>query len=386
MRIILVAPTYLPSRRANTVQVMKMAQALTSLGHQVRVLVPGGGLDDRHPDWGELAHHYGLRHRFSVEWLPTRMNFRGYDYGFKAVREAQLWKADLLYTRLPQAGAFASNLGVGTVLEVHDLPQGKLGPWLLRRFLRGRGARRLVLISQSLQEDLARVFGVPVEPPFALIAPDGVDLERYQDVPSPPEAREALSADRQIDPPLPVDGFIAGYSGHLYQGRGVKLILALAARMPQVTFLLAGGETGEVERLRDQIKKDDLTNVRLIGFVPNAVLPRYQAACDVLLMPYQRYVAASSGGDIARYLSPMKLFEYLACGRAILSSDLPVLQEVLNQWNALLLPAEDVDAWVVALQALMADPGLRNALARQAREDALEYTWTGRARRILDGL
>jgi glycosyltransferase involved in cell wall biosynthesis len=386
MRIVLVAPTYLPSRRANTVQVMKMAQALTGLGNQVRVLVPGMSLDDRRPDWDELAHHYGLRHRFSIEWLPTRAKFRGYDYGLNSVREAQRWNADLLYTRFPQAGAFASMLGVGTVLEVHDLPQGKSGPWLFKRFLRGRGARRLVLISRTLREDLTRGFGAPVEPPFTLIAPDGVDLERYQEVPAPAEARVALNAAGQIDPPLPVDGFIAGYTGHLYQGRGVKCILELAIRMPQVTFLLAGGEPGEIEILRDQINAGGLTNVRLIGFVPNAVLPSYQAACDVLLMPYQRHVAASSGGDIARYLSPMKLFEYLACGRAILSSDLPVLQEVLNQKNALLLPAEDVDAWVVALQMMLADPARREALARQACEDAQEYTWTGRARRILAGL
>ena len=40
MRIALIAPTYLPARRANTIQVMKMAQAITLLGHQVRVVVP----------------------------------------------------------------------------------------------------------------------------------------------------------------------------------------------------------------------------------------------------------------------------------------------------------------------------------------------------------
>ncbi len=118
--------------------------------------------------------------------------------------------------------------------------------------------------------------------------------------------------------------------------------------------------------------------------MPNAELPLYQAACDVLLMPYQQKVAASSGGDIARYLSPMKLFEYLACQRPIVSSDLAVLQEVLNPQNAILAPADDPAAWERAIQSLRSDPELRNRLASQARQDAQRYTWETRARRILE--
>jgi glycosyltransferase involved in cell wall biosynthesis len=126
--------------------------------------------------------------------------------------------------------------------------------------------------------------------------------------------------------------------------------------------------------------------VTLVGFVPNADLPIYQAACDVLLMPYQRRVAASSGGNIAPYLSPMKLFEYLACGRPIISSDLPVLQEVLNPQNAILVPSDNREAWVKALRDLKTIPGLSERLGRQARCEAAGYTWEMRARHILAGL
>jgi glycosyltransferase involved in cell wall biosynthesis len=57
-------------------------------------------------------------------------------------------------------------------------------------------------------------------------------------------------------------------------------------------------------------------------------------------MPYKSKVAGNSGGDIAQVTSPMKLFEYLACGRAILTSDLPVLREVLSENNAAFYPPE----------------------------------------------
>jgi len=382
MKIAIAAPTHLPSRRANTVQVMKMAQAVAGLGHEVRVAVPE--LPVQPPEWGELAHHYGLHRQFPVDWLPASPRWRRYDYGLRALRWARAWGADLLYTRLPQAAAIASLSGLDTILEVHDLAQGVFGPRLLRAFLRGSGARRLVCITQALSQDLERLSGKRLQAPFALVAPDGVDLERYQDLPEPGEARRLLNT-RDTALRLPSQ-FTAGYSGHLYAGRGVELLLEIAARLPEVTFLLAGGEVSDMESLQSAVKSRELSNVRLAGFVPNAELPLYQAACDALLMPYQARVAASSGGDIARYLSPMKLFEYLACGRAILSGDLPVLREVLSDRNAVILPSGEPEAWVTALKDLRTDPRRCNELANQARQDAHRYTWEGRARLILDGL
>jgi len=103
-------------------------------------------------------------------------------------------------------------------------------------------------------------------------------------------------------------------------------------------------------------------------------------------MPYGKQVSASSGGDIARYFSPMKLFEYLAAGRPILCSDLPVLHEVLNAQNALLLPPGDTDAWASALCRIKENPHDYQPMAEQARIDARQYSWEARARRILQGI
>lgn len=383
MKIAVVAPTYIPARRANTIQVMKMTQALADRGHSVRLVVPGSPPPQAGPEgyWAQLAHHYGLQQHFPVDWLPANPRLRGYDFSLRAVRWARRWNADLLYTRLPQAAAFASLSGSETILEVHDLPQGNMGPLMFRLFLKGRGARRLVVITRILADDLV-ILGGPASGRLTLIAPDGVDLDRYVDLPAPEEARLALASQvSHLDP----QRFTAGYSGHLYPGRGIELLLALAGRLPEVNFLLVGGEPQDVERLQAEVDSRRLQNVILAGFVPNAELPRYQAASDVLLMPYQRRVAASSGGDISRYLSPMKLFEYLACGRAILSSDLPVLCEVLSSNNAVLLPPEDPEAWAAAIKNLQTYPNRRADLAAQARQSANHYTWDRRAESILAG-
>ncbi len=220
-------------------------------------------------------------------------------------------------------------------------------------------------------------------------APDGVDLARYADLPDPLEARHRLlvrdsvpEAIRGLSP----DRFTLGYTGHLYAGRGVELILDIARRLPAVQCLLVGGEPNQVFQVRDQLRVEKLNNVFLTGFVPNAELPLYQAASNALLMPYQHHVSASSGGDIAPYLSPMKLFEYMACGRPILSSDLPVLREILNSENAICLPYNDVDAWVSTVQALHSNPDRCRALGDQARKDVKSYTWKARSERILKDL
>jgi glycosyltransferase involved in cell wall biosynthesis len=390
MKIAIVAPTAIPSRRANTIQIMKMSQALANSGHTVRLAAPGGAEKSGSLTWENLAHHYGLQPevgsdptRFDIEWLPARNNMRRYDYGWHSVRWARRWGADILFTRLPQAATIGSQLGMPTILEIHDLPAAKSGSWLFRLFLQGSGARRLVAITRALAEDLQRRFKFEpaAESPdaFTVIAPDGVDLNRYSNLPDPAKARNDLKLG------LP-DRFTAGYTGHLYSGRGVETILTLAKRLPEINFLLAGGEPAEVARLSHQVKLQGLENVFLTGFVPNADLPLYQAACEALLMPYQAHVSASSGGDIARYLSPMKVFEYMACKRVIVSSNLPVLLEVLNPENSILLEPDDLESWSDTLHNLAEYPEKYHELALQARQDAGQYSWEKRAQRIITGI
>jgi glycosyltransferase involved in cell wall biosynthesis len=392
MKIAVLAPTTIPARSANTIQVMKMAQAFASLGLSVDVFFPGNAFrdDSAGSGWEQLAGHYGLRYRFSIFGLAARPGARKYDYAWRALRRAKQSGADIVYTRLLQAAAFGSLSGFPTILELHDLPSGKTGPALLRLFLRGLGTRRLVLISNALLADLAQRFNLPAGEDCVLVVPDGVDLDRYADLPVPAQARRVIAPALQpvlgsTGPGFESDRFTVGYAGHLYPGRGVELIIELAARMPDFNFLLMGGEPQEVVRYRQMVAQRGLVNLFLTGFIPNADLPGYQAACEVLLMPYQHRVAGSSGGNIARYLSPLKLFEYLACGRAILSSDLPVLREVLSERNAVLLPPDDPERWEAAIRQLHDDMGRRLALGSAARQEAGKYSWEARAARILAG-
>jgi glycosyltransferase involved in cell wall biosynthesis len=359
---------------------MKACQALAQNGHQVLLLVPGR----QGVPWEVLARHYGLATPFEVKWLAARPRLKRYDFSLAAVRRARSWGADLIYAWPPQAGAIGRLLGFPVILEVHGPPEGRFGPAVFRFFLKiktGRvpgaiGKKRVLPITRALHDLLERQAGYSFAPGEAVLSPNGVDLERFQDLPVPAEARCALG--------LP-EALTFGYTGHLYTGRGLSLLVEMARRFPQDSFLWVGGRPEEVDAWKQRLAEEKIENITLTGFVDNSRLPLYQAAADILLMPYERQIAGSGGGDSAAYASPMKMFEYMACGRAIVSSDLPVIREVLNETNAILLPPEDAAAWGSALESLRADGLRRERLARAARETVQGYTWQERARRALEG-
>jgi len=172
-------------------------------------------------------------------------------------------------------------------------------------------------------------------------------------------------------------------AGHLYAGRGAELFLELAESLPQAQFIWVGGRPEDVDSWKKRAKSG---NVTFTGFVPNRDLPLYQAAADILLMPYSRSIMGSSGtADSAAVASPMKMFEYMAAGRAIVSADLPVIREVLNEENAVFCKPDDVGDWRLVIESLLEDEAQRQQLGEQARRDVQGYTWVARAQRIMNG-
>lgn len=374
MRIALISTSQIPSKTANSIQVMKICQAFRQLGHEVQLWVPHAF---RSVDWAQLQSHYGLEDRFPIRWVKTFKPLRRYDFALRAVLAGRSWRADCYYIWPLQAAAIASALGLPTILEMHDRPQGRFGPALFRAYLKGRGARRLLVITRALRDWLSAAYDLELDSPLMLVSPMGVDLERYEHLPAAEHARELLGIPQH---------FTAGYTGHLYSGRGVELLFQLAQSNPEIQFLWVGGEPAAVQSWKERVACAGLENVHLAGFVENSDLPIYQAACELLLMPYERQISISSGGDTAAFASPMKVFEYMATERVILSSDLAVLREVLNESNAILLPPEDLEAWDAALKRIVATPAKWQPLAHKAREEAAMYSWKERARRSLEGL
>ena len=365
MNVVAIAGSTIPSDTANSLQVMKACQALVQIRHEVTLLVPGtkNTLID-------LQKHYGLQTDFPIEWLSSSSRRR---FTWDAVRRARMLRADLVYSWFPQSAVFGLLNKLPVIFEIHIQPTGLFGPLWHRTFANLRGRKRLVSITRALVELLERDFHMHFSSEDVVIAPNGVDLERFASLPDPVAAR------RQI-------GFrearIVMCTGHLYAGRGAELFLSLAQSFPETHFVWVGGRPEDINAWKQRAES---ANVTFTGFIPNRDLPLYQAAADILLMPYSRSIMGSSGSaDSAAVASPMKMFEYMAAGRAIVSTDLPVIREVLNEKNAVFCEPDDVENWKFAIEKLLDNKARGGELGNQARLDVQGYTWVSRAKRIMN--
>jgi glycosyltransferase involved in cell wall biosynthesis len=366
MKIVAVAGSTIPSDTANSLQVMKACQALVQLGHQLTLLVPGSKSTNV-----DLRQHYGLQTVFPIEWLSSSSRRM---FTWTAVRRARALRADLLYSWFPQSGVFGLLSKLPVIFEIHIQPTGFFGPLWHRAFATLRGRKRLAFITRSLAQILERDFHMRFSADDVVIAPNGVDLERFASLPDPVTARRQIGL-REASTVM--------CTGHLYAGRGVELFLALAKQFQQVHFVWVGGRPEDVKDWRQRVES---ANVMFTGFISNRDLPLYQAAADVLLMPYSRSIMGSSGtADSANVASPMKMFEYMAAGRAIITSDLAVIREVLNERNAVFCKPDEIGGWKFAIESLLANQTRRIDLGSRARHDVQRYTWLARADRILNG-
>jgi glycosyltransferase involved in cell wall biosynthesis len=263
MNIVAIAGPTVPSDTANSLQVMKACQALVQIGHHVTLIVPGAKNTSV-----DLKSHYGLQTDFPIEWLSSSSRRL---FTWDSVQRARSLQADLIYSWFPQSAVFGLLSRLPVIFEIHIQPTGFFGPLWHRLFAMLPGCKRLVSITRALVSRLEHDFHMYFRPEEVVIAPNGVDLERFASLPDP------VSARRQI-------GFREAptvmCTGHLYAGRGAELFLELAKSFPQAHFVWVGGRPEDIAHWKQRAESD---NVTFTGFIPNRELPHYQAAADILL-------------------------------------------------------------------------------------------------------
>jgi hypothetical protein len=161
--------------------------------------------------------------------------------------------------------------------------------------------------------------------PSTVFAPHGVDVDLFAKALD--ERTEVPAAARDLAHP------VVGYFGSLHEWIDFDLIEWLARARPKWTFLLIGHAAADVSRLAA------LSNVRLVGAQPYASLPAWAKAFDVAIIPYRlnRQVANAN---------PLKLREYLASGKAIVSVRNPEIEK-FSRWVRI---ADDRDTFLTALE------------------------------------
>jgi glycosyltransferase involved in cell wall biosynthesis len=391
MRILYFADIRFPLERANGIQTMETCAALAERGHQVHLIVrPDTASPPRDPfEFYGVAHWDGLvieRAPVTGSAVPSWARRTGY-LAFAAGRVTGPGRGDVIMTRdLTVASLLGSLPGHAPfVYESHGyapdvaaaLPdlvatarppsQSKLARLARREAHVWKQADGYVTITAGLASELRARFGDRER--LAAIA-DGVRIRAGDATTERDEAQGGGDASAPI----------VGYAGHLYAWKGVDILIEALARVPQARGLIVGGHDREPDLPRLQALAARLgvaDRVTFTGHVAPSEVATWLARADVLALPNPTSAISTHA------TSPLKLFEYMASGRAIVASDLPAIREVLtDDVNACLVTAGNVEALAAGIRRLLDDAELRTRLAGASRASVAEYSWDRRAARL----
>ena len=107
---------------------------------------------------------------------------------------------------------------------------------------------------------------------------------------------------------------------------------------------------------------------------------------DALLMPYKNKVFynESLSDDIGNFHSPLKMFEYLASGKLLISSNRKVLKEILkNKLNCLIVKKNNINSWLDCIKYAENNLKKINQIAKYAKTEVQKYSWDLRIKNIL---
>ena len=350
MAVIYLGRSRLHRNRANLIQTLHTVAALDRLGVPITLELPPW----KSPDVGARLAEFGIdtplnlraRHLLHRRWNPR----------WFALLNRKRLRRQTVYLRNPQLSLALGGLGIPHHFEVHQVraleENGSLGT--VTALHRKGVIQWLVPITRAAADALVAA-GADSE--RIHIAPSGVDLSRYRDIPA--IARADLAKPRAL------------YAGRISRSRGLDVMRALAADGTADVLLVGDAE--------DPVEPSEPLELR--PFVPPAAVPELYREAPLVLLPYQPELPHSDA------ISPIKLFEAMAAGRIIIASDLPPIREVVDhERTGLLVPAGDVEAWRAAVQRLKDEPDFALMLAANARAEAPRFSWEARARGLIQAL
>ncbi len=369
MKIVYISRSIIPSRTANSIHVMKMCNALASLGHEVTLLAPWTKkLEEKNIN--DFFEYYGVEKNFELKKLysPNIKYLKKRIYSFRCLKQVQNINPDIVYGRDDMFAFYLTQkAGFFSLFEKHEPYDGKgFNDFFFDKFMKeNTNNLKLVVNSNELKKMYNKSYGLNLD--SILAANNGTNIIPNENIPS------GVNIDKEK--------IQIGYVGSLFKGRGIDIIISLAKKVPNATFHIIGGKDKDIEFWKSQ---EDLDNLIFHGFVEPKETYKYRNMCDILLAPYQ---SDNEGNRSSKYMSPIKLFEYMSSKKAIVCSNFKVVYEALNDETALLVDSSDLDAWESAVNTLIEDKQKREKLANNAYEKFLKYhTWSARAQKILDNI
>ncbi len=381
-KLIYIANARLLSEKAHPYQILKMCEAFTKQGIAVELVLPF-----RRQTTKKLKavkgywRYYGIERRFKITKLPSldliwidlytmklsspRFMLQAFSFALLATLYSLFKEAGIYYTREYPFTFLFGPLRTICKSKIYYEAHNFESP--VTKSMKRGNIDALIVITNKIRELYIKE-GIPEEK--ILVAPDGVDLKMFGNPMSKEAAREELK--------IPLGKKVICYTGHLYDWKGAH-VLAMSMRniSDNCISYFVGGTEEDISTFESFIKKNGILNVVIVGHVPPTMVPKYLAASDVVVLP-------NISKGLSEYTSPLKLFEYMASKKPIVSSDLPSIREVLDEENAVLVAPGDPEALAEGIKRVLDDEDLAKKIAEKAYHDVQQYSWEKRAERILE--
>ncbi len=368
LNIVYIARSIIPSRTANSVNVMKMCSAFASLGHKVTLLAPftkkleEKGVNDIYEFYG-VAKNFEIKKLFSpnIKFLKKKI------YSFRCLNQVKKIKPDLVYGR-DDIFAFylTQKAGYKTIFERHDNfidDKYRLDESIFKKFIKENvNNYKLITNTQKLKEYYCKEYNLKSE--HIHVASSATDVPK--DFDTIPDDCEKFR-----------NTFNVGYIGKLAKMRGIEIIIKLAQNLPDMYFHIVGGNENDILHWKNE--SGDINNIVFHGFINPKETYKYRNLCDVLLAPY------INADELFDYMSPIKTFEYMASKTPMICSDSKIIRETINENCSILVENNDINSWINALQKLYNDLEFRKKLIEEAYQYCLEnFTYQARCKKVLD--
>lgn len=365
------------SKDGQFVHIEELTEALKALGHEIIMVGPNAAAEQESfgADGGFVARLKRHMPGFLYELLEFGYNLVVY---WKLDRAIKQHKPDCLYERynlyLPAGVWIKRRHKLPMLLEVNaplfaersrydGIALPSLAKWT--EHYTWRGADKVLPVTQVLA-DYVKQAGVSAEK--LVVIPNGINKERFAHVPSQEQAKQRLGLSGRL---------VLGFTGFIRDWHGLDNVVDFLADAPDgvprhLLIVGDGPARASIQRRADELGVAD--KLTITGIIGREQVADYIAAFDIALQP-----------SVVDYASPLKLFEYLALGRAIVAPDKPNIREILShETNALLFAVDDKNAFALAVKRLCDDAPLRARLgaAAKAAIDEQHLTWDSNAQRV----
>lgn len=364
MRLLFATSITFPSRYANRLQVLSMAHSLANqLGDNFWL----GARRVEPPQWlrdVQIFNFWDKKRSIFLAW--TYLKFaRSYNITHIHSREERLLLFIMIYNQL----FFRMPLQYSYEMHTKEQPLSLASRFVLKR------VHHIFVLTSYMKKQICGEEGILSSKVHEL--PDGVDISRFDVDVDQKEAREKLS--------LPAEAYIVMYVGRfqtLGKKKGIEIAIeAMQYTTPQTVLVCVGGTKEEIDAYHTLATSYGVEDqVILYSYQSHEMMPYFMKAADVLIAPFPHTT------HYAYYMSPLKLFEYMAAQRPIVASDLPAIREVLDESTGYLVTPGDPHAFSEAFEYLRKHATYAEAITEEARKNVEQYSWNVRAETMIQSL